>query len=408
MCLLESLWTSGFCHVICHVVSHLFQRPDSKFWWASYTGTDGRRRRCSTGVELGDAKSRDDANAALAILTKAAKKAKNGTLTESRIRKELSELLEDVTGQALHFESAEQYLHNWLSNKEGAKSKNTAVKYKQVVNSFLKSLGKRRGLALAAIVPADAERWRDGLKKDKLTPNSVNQYVKILSGAFEKARKLGYIPINPCAALDALAVDQSEGREPFTMEQAEQLALTAVGTDWEGVVWAAFYSGSRIQDIANLKWADIDCSSPLRWWLRSKAKKTGVLTHTPIIGRFRVWLEKQRRGVGLAKLFPTLAGRTSGSNSGLSTEFKRLMERAGVRGRIIRRGDGKRRTTETLSFHSFRHSYSTWLERNGVSEEDRMRLAGHATRKSHRNYVHPDPDALFDAIESIQLRGVPL
>ena len=135
MCLLESLWTSGFCHVICHAVSHLFQRPDSKFWWASYTGTDGRRRRCSTGVELGDAKSRDDANAALAILTKAAKKAKNGTLTESRIRKELSELLEDMTGQALHFESAEQYFHNWLSNKEGAKSKNTAVKYKLSLNT---------------------------------------------------------------------------------------------------------------------------------------------------------------------------------------------------------------------------------------------------------------------------------
>ena len=396
------------CHVIRHVVSHLFQRPDSKYWWASYTGPDGRRRRCSTGVELGNSKSRDAANAALAILVSASRKAKNGTLTESRIRRELSELLEEMTGQALHFETVKQYLTNWLSNKEGAKAKNTAVKYKQVANSFLKSLGKRSGLALAAIVPADAERWRDALKKDKLTPNSVNLYVKILSGAFEKARKLGYIPINPCCALDALAVDESDGREHFTMEQAVQLAVAAAGSDWEGVIWAAFYSGGRLQDIANLTWLDIDCSDPQRWWIRSKAKKTKATTHVPVIGRFRAWLENQRRGVGRAVLFPSLAGRTSGSNSGLSTEFKRVMERAGVRGRIIRSGDGKRRTIETLSFHSFRHSYLTWLERNGVSEEDRMRLAGHTTRKAHRNYVHADPAGLFDTIEAIQLKGVAL
>ena len=389
-------------------MSHLFQRPDSKYWWASYTGADGRRRRCSTGVELGNAKSRDAANAALAILTSAAQKAKNGTLTEARIRRELSELLEEMTGQALHFETVEQYLKNWLSNKEGSKAKNTAVKYKQVANSFLKSLGKRSGLALTAIGPADAERWRDGLKKDKLTPNSVNQYVKILAGAFEKARKLGYIPINPCAALDALAVEESDGREHFTMEQVERLAIAASGSDWEGVVWAAFYSGGRLQDIANLSWAQIDCADPQRWWLRLKAKKTKATTHIPVIGRFRIWLEKQRRGVGRAALFPSLAGRSSGSNSGLSTEFKRIMEIAGVRGRIIRQGEGKRRTTESLSFHSFRHSYPSWLERNGVSEEIRMRLTGHALKKAHRNYVHSDPNAIWEMVDGLVTAGLSL
>ena len=84
------------------------------------------------------------------------------------------------------------------------------------------------------------------------------------------------------------------------------------------------------------------------------------------------------------------------------------MERAGVRGRIIRQGDGKRRTTETLSFHSFRHSYASWLERTGVSEEDRMRLTGHATRKAHRNYVHSDPSILFDKLAAIEANGMAL
>jgi integrase len=236
----------------------------------------------------------------------------------------------------------------------------------------------------------------------------VSHYIKILSSAFEKERKLGYIPINPCLALDALVVEDSESREHFTLEQAEQLAAAAVGSDWEGVIWAAFYSGGRLQDVANLSWAEIDCTDPQKWWLRAKAKKTKALTHTPILGRFRAWLEKQRRGLGRAALFPSLANRTSGSNSGLSTEFKRLMERAGVRGRIIRQGDGKRRTTETLSFHSFRHSYASWLERNGVSEEDRMRLTGHATRKAHRNYVHSDPAILFDKLAAIEATGMAL
>jgi hypothetical protein len=139
---------------------HKDSKGRSGFWYASFCDAEGRWVKKST-------KTKDRALAMkLAIEWEhAAKSGRKGTLVVAQVRKVMGEITEQATGESLHFESVSEYLLSWVLNKEGAKAKNTAVKYKQVVEGFLQSLGRRSGLSLPVIAPADLERWRSGLKK---------------------------------------------------------------------------------------------------------------------------------------------------------------------------------------------------------------------------------------------------
>ena len=96
-------------------------------------------------------------------------------------------------------------------------------------------------------------------------------------------------------------------------------------------------------------------------------------------------------------LFRSLAER--GSNA-LSTEFSRILERARIEQRVIRKRNehGAGRSVNALSFHSLRHSFSSLLANAGVSEELRMALTGHTTREMQQRYTHRELAILRDAV----------
>jgi hypothetical protein len=92
--------------------------------------------------------------------------AKRGAMTEAQIRKVMGELLEQATGEFLHFASVRDFFEHWISIKKGAKSEKTVLKYKQVRDSFLAFLGRKVGMALGTADPSDVERWREGLHQE--------------------------------------------------------------------------------------------------------------------------------------------------------------------------------------------------------------------------------------------------
>ncbi len=68
---------------------------------------------------------------------RAALTAKRGAMTEAQIRKVMGELLEQATGELLHFASVRDFFERWIRIKEGAKSEKTTVKYEWERDSFL-------------------------------------------------------------------------------------------------------------------------------------------------------------------------------------------------------------------------------------------------------------------------------
>ncbi len=377
-------------------MAHLIKRTDSELWWGSFTGPDGKRVRRSTGTS-----DRTEALNILLAWERTAKDGRKGVLTEAKVRRVLSDILEQTTGAPLPGVTVGEYFKEWIEAKRKEKSGKTVLKYEQMGAHFIASLGARASLELGAVVSADIRKWRDILLQEGRSPTTANDSLKIISSVFEQARRVGRIPLNPCHELGAVRDEGKGERDTFTQAQVRALVQAAHGTDWEGAILVGFFTGLRLRDVADLCWQAVDTTNPDRWFLRVIAGKTGKGVAVPVHPELRNWLETRPQGIGKAPVFPVLASKGTGGNGGLSGHFKRLMERAGVLGKRLRTGTGAGRSTSSLSYHSLRHSFTSAMAAAGVPEEVRMLLTGHATKTAHKIYTHHQEGQVWGAIAAL-------
>jgi integrase len=159
---------------------------------------------------------------------------------------------------------------------------------------------------------------------------------------------------------------------------------------------AGFYCGMRLNDACNLCWQDLDLVSPIKT-ITYEPRKTGnqvtVVVH-PALEDYLLSLPAPESDDAFD--FPSLARRKNVSP--LSKAFRKIMQRARIAQSIIRKRNESGRTVYSHSFQSLRHSFSTILANNNVSEEVRMRLTGHTTRSVHQKYTHHDLEVFRAAI----------
>jgi integrase len=184
-------------------------------------------------------------------------------------------------------------------------------------------------------------------------------------------------------------------KDVLTPEQIAALLKAAPSEDWRGMILLAYFTGLRLRDCSELRWSSVDLDNLT---LTVKTRKTGKTVTVPIHPNFAAWLKKQTRGIGKAAVFPTLAGISGSGYSGLSSNFKRIMERAGIKGRLLREATGEGRSQSSLSFHSLRHSFNAALANAGVGAEMRQELTGHSSLEMNKLYTHPDVEVKRRAI----------
>lgn len=371
-------------------MASLFRKPGSPYFFAAFRDPLGRRVQRST--------KQSNRSAALRVLVewdKLAAHGRAGTLTEVQARKVAGEILRASTGEDLHFHSFRAWTDEWLAGKRATVGAKSIEKYGQVIGDFLAHLGDRAELSLAAIGPRDVRTFRDALTAGGRAPSTVNQTIrKVLTAPFGAAMRLGYLTMNPCASVEALPDDDDAQRETFTPAQMKALLSEAEG-DWKGAILTGYFTGLRCGDVANLLWESVDMEAGV---LRVRTGKTKAKVVVPIHAELSRWLRAQTRGIAKAPVFPALAGKGTGGRYGLSGRFRAIMDRAGVKGRILRGADGKGRQTSTLSFHSLRHTFISALANAGVAEEIRKRLCGHAHGGVHGDYTHHEITVLRAAV----------
>jgi integrase len=370
---------------------HKDPRGKSPFWYAAFTGGDGRRMFRSTKET-----NRAIAQKVCFKWAEAAEKARRRELTAAASRKLLGELTLISSGERLEFHSVEGWLQSWLASKAGSTAKATFSKYSQVVGSFLLHLGSRAGAHLASVSPTDISTFRDKLAAEGRSPKTVNLAKSVLNIAFELARRRGMIPFNPAAAVDSLRssrADGPSGKESFSDAELAALVSAADG-DWRGAILLGATSGLRLGDIAGLRWESVDLDGRL---LRVVTGKTGKVVVVPIHADFLEWLALRERGIGRAFVFPGLSGNRGSGSSGLSVQFAEIVKKAGVAMRVTER-KGKGRTTRSKTFHSLRHSFISALANSGVAPDIRQKLAGHTDPRVHADYTHHEIKTLRGAV----------
>ena len=114
------------------------------------------------------------------------------------------------------------------------------------------------------------------------------------------------------------------GRQPSNVDQVKAL-LSAASGDWKGAIMFALYTGARLADVGNMRWESADLQNK---WISFKVGKTKQRLKPPMHDALHDFLlELAAPDTGKAFLFPSLAGKSTGGNSGLSMAFSRIMER---------------------------------------------------------------------------------
>ena len=363
-------------------------RKRSPFWYAVYRDATGRRLKKSTKLT---AKSK--ALEVARTLERASSEARSRSLTESRVRDLLSEVLQSINGEGLHVFTLEAWFDHFVKGKQKSSAAATGKRHAQMMREFVEFLGPRAKLGVAAITSRDIAAFRDARESLGFAPSTLNVGLQAISAAFNAALKQGHVSVNPCLAVEPLR-DKPQRKAVFTPEQVSALVKTAKG-DWKGLVLVAFYIGARLGDCANLRWRNVDLVSEIKT-IRFQPGKGGrevVTVIHPALEDYLLSLSAPKSDD--AFLFPSLAQRKINV---LSQEFRRLMLRARIEQHIIRERTKQGRSVNALSFHSLRHSFSSLLANAGVREELRMALTGHKTRDMHQQYTHHELQGLRDAV----------
>jgi integrase len=309
------------------------------------------------------------------------------------------------SGERMQFYTTKDWLSEFLANKSGGIAEGTRLRYQQVFRDFLAYLGPGRSNAsVGSVSPGDLIGFRDKLRQEGRSATTCNMVVKkVLSVPFVAARKLGFIPMNPVAAVDNLRdKGVKSGREAFSAAEIERLVSLTEG-DWHGAIILGVNTGLRLGDVANLCWEAIDAE---RRVIRLTTGKTGANVNLPIHRDFDDWLQRRTTGIGKAPVFPELAGKRIGGDGGLSAQFRAIVDAAGIKGRVVTR-TGKGRATNSKTFHALRHTFISRLANVGVAPDLRQKLAGHADPKVHANYTHHEEEtmrAAIDKLPSVTLR----
>lgn len=374
---------------------HKDPRNKSPFWYCAFTLADGRRAFRSTGKI-----KKSDAWIICQSFSEMEGKVAEGDASADQLMKVANAALKRLGHEPIQRPSAKQWFESWLRSEQGAVSGKSLERYSQIITRFLGSLGPKANARLATISTNDIVKFRDELLAGGRTPATVNHAVrKILKRPFKIALEEGLIDRNPVAAVRLLRGSTVE-KGVFTPSHVSRLIEAAEG-DWRGLILTAYYTGARLKDVATLTWANVDLVE--RHTIDFVQGKTGAKVRIPIHPQLEEYLlALPSSDSHRAPIFPELADKRGSGKDGLSTTFKRIMERAGIDGGLIRERTGTAgRNLSALSFHSLRHSFNSALANANVSQELRRKMTGHASEAMNDLYTHTELETLRGAVQSL-------
>ncbi|MEN8773738.1 MAG: tyrosine-type recombinase/integrase [Akkermansiaceae bacterium] len=339
----------------------------------------------------------DKASRAILVkLTEAGELAMKGRLNPANAREILADIVK--AGGAGEFKSytLREWVSEWIAAKETTVSKATLSFYRTVTKKFIAFLENRADAPLESITTAEVRNFRTAINENS-TAKTANHYVVGLKAMFSDAMSEHATLHNPTNPLKgkALAETDSTERHPFTVDEVSKLVKAAPSSEWKGLILLGAYAGLRIRDAANLTSDNVNDGRIILTPEKTKAKgKTVEIPLHPVLAAH--FKQNPPSPFPATPLFPSLDGKVTGGRDGLSTQFAVIQKEAKVP--RTRTQNGKQ---GSLSFHSLRHSFVTWMSNAEVPAEIRKKMSGHSTDAAHAAYTSLEIGTLTAAVAKL-------
>ena len=382
-------------------MAFVIKRKGQKTFTAVWKGADGKQVRRATGEtlkraaeakanawELKDTERAGDNHethrAGFALLDQAARDLEAGHLTLYRTEELLRRLhrLADPNFQEV---CVMPWFESWIESQKAHVGSSTLKGYNEDLAIMKGAFGtKTAGKPLRDLTPQEIEKALIKAKAAGRTGSTVNKAFVTFRRACTDAHDKGLITSSPAKTVKALPTDDTTMKAPFTVGEVQKLLTHATSDEWRGLITLAVHTGLRLSDLLNLSVKDIHETEV--HVMPRKTKKHKTVVKIPLSPPCLAWL-KDRKGY----FFPSLRKQAL---SNTSMQFAAIMKKAGVPKEIEIASD----QTASRSFHSCRHTFTSWLTEAGIASDLRMKLTGHTTDKMHAVYTHHTDEALAKAV----------
>jgi integrase len=266
-------------------------------------------------------------------------------------------------------------------------------------------LGLRASEDLSSFSPADIRAFRDR-QAARMSAASANFSVKVVRNAFKAAIRERLLTENPAGVdfIDPIKRrNENHRRRAFTVAELQKLLAASEGSEWKGLVLAGLYLGQRLGDITRLTWANVDLEHSEISITTEKTSRVQIIPIADPLLRY-ITEELETPEDPAAPLFPRAHENVQrlGRVGSLSRQFHDLLASAGlVKSESASREAGeesKRRIVHPLSFHSLRHTATSFLKSAGANNSTVMDLIGHQSAAVSAHYTTIDAEAKRRAI----------
>lgn len=382
---------------------HKDNKGRSPFWFASFKTPDGKWHFKSTKCT-----DREQAKEVAATLEKAARLAKVGKLGADQAREVIKAGVEDVLlagGLILPSSSVRDWCKRWLEVKAVENEPTTHSRYDLAIRAFVDSLRDKADKDLSQLTVDDLLRFRD-MGAKALSVSSVNTNLRVARACLNSAMKQGLIEKNPASQVNGLKERGESKRRPLTATEIRQALKTCGDSPWRGLVLIGLYTGQRLADCARLTWAQVDLAHKTIWFV---TQKTGKRLSMSLAKPLADYLEKLPSADDpKTLLFPRFADMAEKNVSSLSNAFALevlipagLMQPRPANKKSTGKGRTGERQVNPVTFHSLRHTFTTWLKATGASEAMAQLIVGHDSPVVSNHYTHLSENDTVDAIAKL-------
>jgi integrase len=281
----------------------------------------------------------------------------------------------------------------WLRyiEKERKRTPSTLADYRSCVRVWLvPAFGA--DTPVGAIDTDTIDSWRAKLLTEgRLSPRSIQKLLTLLHGVLRRAKRLGWITLNPAADAERVSVRHSGEFNVLTPVQVAAVARAAE-TVQDGAAFAvAAFTGMRLGELIALRWRDVDFAKRVvhvrgSYTLGQQGPpKSGHVRSVPLIDQAMEPLDLlSRRALFTGPddlVFAGVLGRHL-DGSALRKRFYAALSRAGLR--------ALRAKPEPITFHDLRHTFGT-LAVQAFPLSDVRAYMGHSDIQTTMIYVHHVP-----------------
>jgi len=233
------------------------------------------------------------------------------------------------------------------------------------------------------VTASDVDAFLSELRREGLSPASVNRYRSRLSSMMNRAIAWGYREDNPVRLVVRLKEEKLFDR--YLLPKEFRALLDACDEDLRLLVHLAGVTGMRRGELMALRWEDIDLENGYLV-VRPSHSKTSEGRTVPLNREVRTVLQSfnvQPEGwVFPFRKFPR-------------KRWERVVREMGWDQVNVPRLRGWR-------FHDLRHTCASWLVMADVPMSKVAKILGHKELKTTQRYAHLADSSLIEAVERIQ------